>query len=215
MKMAKLKAWPRKYLWQAPRGWALKLMSQSDARMGAVVAGKSVVIVGNAKSLLATSQGAEIDAADIIIRLNKGFVTSAEAQGTRTNMVGLTPELTEAETENLFAPDFFLMLIPKMRHYRFYKSANVRATLFYRYRDWLADRKMIGRRPSSGFMAISWMVRLGAARSVTLYGFDFGATPTYYNPDGYMTPHDFAREAEIVREWARAGKISIVNPDHE
>ncbi len=208
--MSKLSAWPRRYLWQAPRGWVLKLTRNSDARMREAVRGKSVCIVGNAKSLLTTDYGAEIDAHDIIVRLNKGFVTTPAAQGTRTDMVGLTPELTEAETAEKFQPRYFLMLIPKMRHYRFYGRDNVRNTLFYRFRDWLDDRNHIGRRPSSGFMAISWMVRLGAANSITLYGFDFGATPTYYNPEGYKTPHNYDREREIVLGWEKEGRIRIV-----
>ncbi len=213
MASARLKAWPRKYLFQAPRGWLLKLFSRSNARMRAEIAGKSVVIVGNAKSLLSRDFGDEIEAADIVIRLNKGFVVEPRAQGARTDMVGLTPELSEAEVEQKFAPRFWLMLIPKMRHYRIFKRAHVRSTLFYPFRWWLADRNLIGRRSSSGFMAISWLMRLDCAGSVTLYGFDFGQTATYYNPVGYKTPHNFAREGEIVRGWAAAGRLRIVQAE--
>jgi hypothetical protein len=178
--------------------------------MGLLIACKSVAVVGNAKSLLQADYGSEIEASDIIIRLNKGFVTKPASQGTRTDMVGLTPELSEDETIERFQPKTFLMLIPKMRHYRLFGTAAVRGTLFYRFRYWFADRNLIGRRPSSGFMAISWLVRLGSAQSVTLYGFDFGATPTYYNPVGYKTPHNYDREREIMLDWERRGLIKIV-----
>ena len=206
------KAWPRKYLFQAPRGWMLKLTSRSNVRMHAALAGKSVVVVGNARSLLESDFGTEIDQHDIIIRLNKGFVIKPDAQGSRTDMVGLTPELSEAEVAEKFAPGYWLMLIPKMRHYRVFRPAYVRQTLFYPFRWWLADRILIGRRPSSGFMAISWLLRLGAARSITLYGFDFGVTETYYNPEGYRTPHDFPAEARIVRGWEERARLRIVYP---
>lgn len=199
----------RRYFVQAPRGWVLKLTRPNNARMRRLIAGKSVVIVGNAQSLFAMTQGAEIDAHDVVIRLNKGFVKTPSAQGTRTDMVGLTPELTEAETIAAFAPATLLMLIPKMRHYHFWRSENVGRTVFYPFRYWLADRNMIGRRPSSGFMAISWLMRLNAAKSVTLYGFDFGATATYYNPEGYKTPHNYPAEAAIVREWVKDGRLTI------
>lgn len=178
--------------------------------MTGIVSGKSIAIVGNAKSLLETHYGEQIETYDIIIRLNKGFVTQPIAQGTRTDMVGLTPELSEDETIANFEPSYFLMLIPKMRHYKLFSRDAVRDTLFYNYRYWLADRNLIGRRPSSGFMAISWMVRLSQAKSITLYGFDFGATPTYYNPEGYKTPHNYDREREIVLDWERQGLIKIV-----
>lgn len=210
MVSARVRAWPRKYLFQAPRGWLLKLASRSNARMRQLLAGKSVVVVGNAKSLLDRDFGSQIDAADVVIRLNKGFVIAPEAQGSRTDMVGLTPELSEAEVDEKFAPGHLLMLIPKMRHYRIFGRRNVRNTLFYPFRWWLADRNLIGRRPSSGFMAISWLMRLGVAKSVTLYGFDFGATATYYNPDGYKTPHNFAREGEIIQGWEADGLLTIV-----
>ena len=178
--------------------------------MGKLIAGQTVAVVGNAKSLLEKDYGTAIEAHDVIIRLNKGFVTAPASQGIRTDMVGLTPELSEGETIERFQPNTYLMLIPKMRHYRLFGTAAVRGTLFYKFRYWLADRNRIGRRPSSGFMAISWLVRLGSAQSITLYGFDFGATPTYYNPVGYKTPHNYDREREIVLDWERQGLIKIV-----
>lgn len=209
----RLAAWPRKYLYQAPRGWVLKLTSRSNARMRMELAGQSVAVVGNAKSLLAADLGPQIDAHDVIIRLNKGFVQVPAAQGQRTDMVGLTPELSEADVATLFAPRHMLMLIPKMRHYRIFGRENVQNTLFYPFRWWLADRNLIGRRPSSGFMAISWLLRLGVAREIVLYGFDFGQTPTYYNPVGYKTPHNFAREGQIIMGWQAEGRLRIIRPD--
>jgi hypothetical protein len=128
-------------------------------------------------------------------------------------MVGLTPELSEGEVSAHFAPRHMLMLIPKMRHYRIFGRENVQNTLFYPFRWWLADRNLIGRRPSSGFMAISWLVRLGVAREIVLYGFDFGQTPTYYNPVGYKTPHNFAREGQIIMGWQAEGRLRIIRPD--
>ena len=200
----------RRYLVQAPRGWILKVTRSNDAMMRAKVTGKTVAIVGNAQSLLTKSYGPQIDGKDLVLRLNKGFVVNENAQGSRTNMVGLTPELTELETVERFSPDIFLMLIPKMRHYHFWQRPTVSKTIFYPFRYWFADRQKIGRRPSSGFMAISWLVRLDAAQNITLYGFDFGATSTYYNPARYKTPHDYPKEAAIVRQWAEDGKLTIM-----
>lgn len=208
----RLRAFPRKYLLQAPRGWLLKLTRANDARMRALVADKRVAVVGNAQSLLATDLGADIDACDIVIRLNLGFPKQPVAQGTRTDMVGLTPVLSEDEMLAGFAPRNLLMLIPKMRHFNIWRRDSVARTVFYPFRHWIADRRMIGRRPSSGFMAISWLVRLNVAKSVTLYGFDFGETATYYNPAGYKTPHDYGTEAAIVRGWVEAGRVSLRQP---
>lgn len=204
-------AFPRKYLWQAPRGFFFKLTRNSDAMLKEMIAGRSVAVVGNAKSLLDTDFGPAIDAHDVIIRLNRGFVVQPTAQGSRTDLVGITPELTEDETANRFAPQAFVMLTPKMRHYAFKRPENIRRTIFYAYRFWLADRNRIGRRPSSGYMMISYLLRLNSAASITLYGFDFGATQTYYNPEGYRTPHDYAAERAIILDWAAQGRLTIVS----
>ncbi len=206
----RVRAFPRKYLWQAPRGFFFKLTRNSDAMLRAMIAGRTVVVVGNAKSLLDTDFGPAIDAHDVVIRLNKGFVVKPECQGGRTDLVGLTPELTEDETASRFAPQAYVMLTPKMRHYGFRHPDNIRRTIFYAWHHWLADRNRIGRRPSSGYMMISYLLRLNSAASVTLYGFDFGATETYYNPVGYQTPHDYAAERAIILDWAAKGRLKII-----
>lgn len=206
----KLGRFVRRYLVQAPRGWFLKLTRANNAKMRSKIAGKKIAIVGNAQSLLTKTYGAEIDRNDLVVRLNKGFVVNTAAQGSRTDFVSLTRELTEAEMIAHFSPDTLLMLNPKMRHYHIWSSQNVDKTLFCPFRYWFADREMIGRRPSSGFSAISWLVRLNVADTITLYGFDFGATATYYNPEGYKTPHNYPKEAVIVRRWAQEGKITIM-----
>ena len=107
MNLAKLKTWPRRYLYQAPRGWLLKLTRNSDRKMAELLSGKSIAIVGNAKSILETNYGEKIETHDVIVRLNKGYVTQPNAQGTRTDMVGLTPELSEDETIAHFEPSYF------------------------------------------------------------------------------------------------------------
>jgi hypothetical protein len=210
MNWARIVAFPRKYLWQAPRGLVLKLTRDSADVFGRAIAGKSVAIVGNAKSLLDTDFGPLIDAHDVVIRLNKGFVVAPSAQGARTDMIGVTPELTEDEIVRRFDPALILFLIPKLRHLRIYRTENVRKLVFYPLRHWLSDRNMIGRRPSSGFMAVSYVLRLESAASVTLYGFDFGATETYYNPPDYRTPHDYAAEQRIILDWEKSSRITVM-----
>lgn len=207
----KLKSWPKRYLYQAPRGWILKITKNSDKEMIKLISGKSIAIVGNAASIFGSNCGAKIESNDIIIRLNKGYVKHPIDQGIRTSMVGITPELSEQEIVNLFGPNKFLMLIPKMRHYKLFNRRSVQNTLFYNFRYWLQDRNLIGKRPSSGFMAISWMIRLNATSEINVYGFDFGKTPTYYNPKGYKTPHNFEKEKSIILSWAEMGLINIIS----
>ena len=66
----------------------------------------------------------------------------------------------------------------------------------------------LGSQPSTGFMAIDVCLYFGA-KSIDLYGFDFEATPTFYNPVGYKTQHDYNKEEDIVRKYEQEGKLTI------
>lgn len=210
MNWSRIRSFPRKYFWQAPRALILKLSRNSDARLRHRIGAGSVAVVGNAKSLLGTDHGARIDGEGVVVRLNKGFVRDAVAQGTRTDIVSLSPEVTAEEIDTEYNPDLICLLTPKLRHLHLTRGEQLRKVVFYPYRFWQADRRLIGRRPSSGFMMISWLLRLGLEGRITLYGFDFGATETFYNPAGYQTPHDFATEGRIIEGWEAAGRLKIV-----
>ena len=67
--------------------------------------------------------------------------------------------------------------------------------------------------PSTGFMAIDLCLTAGA-KSIDLFGFDFEQTPTFYNPEGYQTKHDYPCEKRIVLEYERCGLLTI-NPKTE
>ena len=210
MNFKRLQAFPRKYLWQAPRALVLKLGRNSNRRLADYIGDRSIAVVGNASSLLATQLGTQIDAEGVVVRLNKGFVRDQGAQGKRTDIVSLSPEVTAEEIETRFSPDLICLLTPKLRHLHLTRADQLRKVVFYSFSNWSRDRALIGRRPSSGFMMISWLLRLGFDGRITLYGFDFGATDTYYNPTGYQTPHDFAAEGRIIQGWEAEGRLRIV-----
>lgn len=213
MNWVKIAAWPRRYLYQAPRGWFYRMALPSDQRLRDMIAGKSVAVVGNAQSLFGAGFGPEIDAHDVIIRMNKGIVNDPASQGTRTDIVTLTPELTEAETRTAFHPKLYVFLIHRLRHFRYSDAQTLDTMVMYALRYWMADQRMIGRRPSSGFMMISYLLRLNCAAQITLYGFDFGNSATFYNPVGYKTPHNFSKEGEIIQRWIAEGRLTLRRPD--
>jgi len=210
MTAAKLRLWPRKYLIQAPRGMFYRITRKSDQMMRAFIEGKSIAVVGNAQSLFGAGLGPQVDQHDVVIRMNKGFITDPVSQGHRTDIVSLTPELSEVETIERFDPTLFLFLIHRVRHFNLYRPETIKRTAFYAWRYWLSDRNQIGRRPSSGFMMISYLLRLNCAKNITLYGFDFGKSQTFYNPADYKTPHNYTREGEIIKRWEQDGKLTIV-----
>jgi len=147
---------------------------------------KTVAIVGNAKSLFDQHYGQEIDGHDVIIRFNRGFVTKPESQGTKTDIVFLATELTVDE-KLTYKAMFYIN-----------RSANTKCgNITINNLDRAKLKNKIGAQPSTGFMAID-ICRQAEAKSIDLYGFDFEATPTFYNPEGYQTKHNYAKEKELV-----------------
>jgi uncharacterized Rossmann fold enzyme len=152
---------------------------------------KTVAIIGNAASIFDRLHP-DIDSHDVIIRFNKGFITIPLCQGTRTDVVILSLELTDEEKQR-FNAKLYINRSPKTKCGDVTISDTFRAKL----------KEIIGKQPSSGYMAICLCID---AKKIDLYGFDFGKTPTYYNPDGYVTLHDFNKEHELIK---RIKKVHI------
>ena len=124
-----------------------------------LVEGKRVAVVGRADSLLRSKQGAEIDAADVIIRINWVLPIPLEQLahvGSRTDLIF---HCKRAATSKRMAESFG---VPTYR---------VRG----RHRREAAERHFENSkrlRPTTGMMAILKCLGWGA-ESVWMYGFDF------------------------------------------
>lgn len=167
-------------------------------KIGKEIKGKRVAIVGNAKSLFDKIYGPDIDNHDFIIRFNKGFITVPQAQGTKTDMLILALNLRFDERQSFNAR----YIVNRSKHY----DNQTIWTIGCQERMDICAR--IGKQPSSGFMAIDICLAFGASE-IDLYGFDFEATPTFYNPPDYQTQHDYSAEEEIVLGYEKEGKLKI------
>lgn len=175
-----------------------KTAYQSVSIIKEKIKGKNVAIVGNAKSIFQRKYGEDIDDADFVIRFNRGFITKPESQGTKTGLLILACELTDQEIKSYKAE----YVANRSGHY----SNHVDFTIGNQERQDI--KNYIGSQPSTGFMAID-ICLFFEAKTINLYGFDFEATPTFYNPEGYKTQHDYAREKAIVQEYAKNGLVKI------
>ena len=161
------------------------------------IAGKTVAIVGNAKSIFDKDNGKAIDSHEVIIRFNRGFVTAPAAQGSKTDILLLACELNLDEKSSYKA-----MYSVNRSNNTWCGDLTIGNKMRSRLRAW------IGKQPSSGFMAIDLCREAGASK-IDLYGFDFEKTPTFYNPEGYVTKHDYDAEEKIVRDMAARGVLTI------
>ena len=160
------------------------------------IKGKSVAIVGNAKSIFDKNFGSEIDDHDIIIRFNRGFITKPESQGTKTSILFMATPLNIDEKAS-FKAWFYVNRSRNTTSGDYTISDTMRARL----KAWL------GKQPSTGFMAID-ICREAKVKSIDLYGFD-KTVPTFYNPEGYITQHDYDKEQELIQNLEKHNILKI------
>lgn len=167
------------------------------------IKGKDVGVVGNAASLLHSKRyfGRMIDSMDFVIRFNRGFIMDEDRQGHKTDMLCLAIEMPEADIDRFNAKYVVNRCTMKRNKTRACTHFNKGET------DRMA--KYLGAKPSTGFMAIDFCVRAGA-KHVWLFGFDWGDTPTYYNPADYKTPHNYMLERATLESLLH-DKIIIVD----
>ncbi|MEZ5884624.1 MAG: glycosyltransferase family 29 protein [Paracoccaceae bacterium] len=162
----------------------------------AELAGKSVALVGNARSLSGQGYGAQIDAADLVIRINRAPMPSPASHGTRTDWLALATALGPADRARLH-PHRFLWMSPKRKRLRFDIATSPG---FYLHPQ--AEIAALGARlpapPTTGLMMIDMLAR-SEVSVLRLFGFDFFASLSLSGRrSAEQVPHDFNAEAAHV-----------------
>lgn len=165
-------------------------------QIGKHIKGARVAIVGNGATIFDKKWGKEIDGHDFIIRFNKGFYAKPQCQGTRTDMLILACNLAFYELEAYHAK----FVVNRSKHY--YNRANCTINT----PDRMKLKAILGKQPSTGFMAIDICLYFGA-KSIDLYGFSGTSAPTFYNPKDYVTQHDYDKEQEIIADYEKDGLL--------
>ncbi|MBB3713199.1 hypothetical protein FHS00_002801 [Limimaricola variabilis] len=160
------------------------------------LAGRRVALVGNARSLAEKVQGAEIDAADIVIRLNAAPMPEPASHGRRTDWLAMSIPVPD-EVIAARDPELLLWMTPKRKRMPWRVA---RASGFAMLPAARADalRAALGARPTTGMLAIDLLARSELAQA-RLYGFDFFASKSLSGGRGAAdVPHDFAAERDRV-----------------
>ncbi|WP_101341042.1 glycosyltransferase family 29 protein [Cereibacter azotoformans] len=176
---------------------ALSALSLSEEALLARFATERIALVGNARSLTGASFGDEIDAADLVIRLNRAPMPSTQSHGTRTDALALATSLPREALEGL-APHLTLWMSHKRKRLPWHVASR-RGFYLHPLSDYGDLRRRLGAPPSTGLMMIDLLARSRAA-SVTLYGFDFFASLSLTGSrTAAQVPHDFAAEGRFVQ----------------
>ena len=177
---------------------AIAALSAPQAELLSAAAGLHVALVGNARSLSGKGHGTAIDAAGLVVRINRAPMTSAESHGRRTDWLALAVRLPEADRRRL-DPRRILWMSPKRKRLD-WKTARSPGFYLHPLEDYHALARELGAPPSTGVMAIALLLR-APLESLTLYGFDFFASQSLSGSrSAAQVPHDFAAEAGWVRD---------------
>ncbi|MBI1171020.1 hypothetical protein GC209_06435 [bacterium] len=168
-----------------------------------------IALVGNARSLSASTHGAAIDAADLVIRINRAPMPAVESHGSRTDVLALATRLDAATLQRL-NPRLILWMSHKRKRLPWIVARHPGFAL-PPLTDFQRLKRALNAPPTTGLMLIDLLSRSPATR-VTLFGFDFFASQSL---SGRRTadkvPHDFAAERAFVEAlMARDRRFHLV-----
>lgn len=159
----------------------------------------SVALVGNAQSIFDKQHGVEIDQHDVVVRMNAGWPIDPRCQGQRTDLLCLSMGLTAAEILEKYGSPKLIWMTPKRRI--MHNSVKNRGLYIYPRKCWdLLREELEGNRPSTGAMAIDLFCRQLGVQRISLYGFDFKKTKTFYLENDHVGPHRFDLEEILIRK---------------
>lgn len=164
--------------------------------ISAEAVGKSVALIGNARSLGQTKNGPEIDACDLVVRLNSAPIPSQTSHGTRTDWLAMSmPVSTQLIEER--SPSRILWMTRKRKRLPYKLACDPR---FHLHDTSMikAQRETLSASPTTGLMMIDLLLKT-EAREIHLYGFDFFASLSLSGDrTAEQVPHDFGSEKEWV-----------------
>lgn len=179
----------------------LAALSMGEAALLSGAAGRRVALVGNARSLAERQEGAEIDAADLVIRINRAPMPTAASHGTRTDWLALATSLPAADLARI-DPGLVLWMSPKRKRLPWRVASRAGRFYLHPLPRIAALAARIGAPPTTGLMMIDLLAGAALAR-LTLHGFDFFASRSLSGRRGAaQVPHDFAAERGFVAALA-------------
>lgn len=176
----------------------LAALSVAREALLADLAGRRVALVGNARSLAQRDRGGQIDAADLVIRINRAPMPDPRSHGTRTDWLALAVRTGRDDLRRL-APGRVLWMSHKRKRLT-WPVASSPGFYLHPLSDWSALRDELGAPPTTGLMMIRLLASSDLA-SLELFGFDFFASLSLTGSRTQaQVPHDFAAE----RAWVEA-----------
>ena len=156
----------------------------------------TIALVGNAQSLVSMAFGPAIDAADLVVRINRAPIPQAASHGSRTDVLCLATSLDRASLDRL-NPDMVLWLSHKRKRLPWIVASRPGFAL-PPVNDFQRLKAGLGAPPTTGLLMMDLLARSPATR-IDLYGFDFFASQSLSGRrTAAQVPHDFAAERRFA-----------------
>jgi len=138
---------------------------------------KKICLLGNANSVL--NKKKNIDSFDIIGRMNRGTPWGKEAFiGSRTDILFLSTHMGGENIQRSFDPRFVIWMTICNR---LASSWVLKNAIQNPPEDWDALYDKLSINPTTGMMALNFLLKHIDFKSLAIYGFDFFKTKTWYN----------------------------------
>jgi len=172
---------------------------------------KSIAVVGNAQSLFDTEYGTLIDSHDIVCRLNKGTkALSRISHGNKLDVVFASRWYLVKYfykkyiiKHNAYTDVKFIMC---SRQGRTDLTHTIKQDIWYypldRYSEFKGKVLGLSKKqgPSTGIMALD-IISYARPKSVSIFGFDWKKTPTFYDLERTHEPHLYDLEKEYCLNY--------------
>jgi hypothetical protein len=174
----------------------LNNFSASHSALLDELSGKSIAIVGNARSLSEQNHGQAIDICDVVIRMHAAPLPNHKSHGSKTTWLALGMPVDQSVI-NSRTPDRLLWMAKKRKRLR-YRIARAKGFYLHPKSDWENMAKTLSAPPTTGAMLID-MVAHSKASDIHLFGFDFFASLSLSGRrTAAQVPHDFTAEKQFV-----------------
>ena len=190
----------------------------------------TIALVGNGSSLKRLKKGAEIDAHDIVIRMNLFYkFLDPEITGTKVdiwaccfNWVGMYLEKPSIEIPSIWVtrPAHWDGSVSESANWRIPDWAKPRIKFELGDEGYSISEKMVralgGKNPTTGFNALYIADKLFPSVGKDLYGFDFYEPNNYYYTEDAITfpvKHHHSPEIEkiLIMDGVKEGKYRWIN----
>jgi len=164
---------------------------------------KTICLIGNSRSILKNEK--DIDIYDVICRCNRGKPQGKSKYiGSRTDILFLSTKIDGVRLQRNFNPRFIIWLPPGRKRVTPFVKNNA---YFVPKEEWqiLYDKLSGEYRPSTGLMALNFILNHLEFKKLIIYGFDFFKSGTWYHQikSGVHEAHNPEEEKKIIIEMIK------------